>query len=63
MVINKFEVSVYFELATVEADTKPDHLCLELNMLFNDIVKAWAKDKNCIVTTAKTALEGDGYKW
>ena len=63
MVIEKYEVLIGFQLALIKDDQDSHKLCLELNRLFNDMVKAWAKDKNAIVTTPKTSLESDNIKW
>lgn len=58
MIIQQYEVTVEFELAVIAGHERSERLSLELNQLFNDMVRAWAKDKSAMVTTTKTTLAG-----
>jgi len=59
MVINKYRVTISFDMAMMEGRSDPDKVCLELNHLFHEMVKQWAKDKEALVTPTRTMLDGD----
>lgn len=58
MKIDKYKITVQFELAILSDVEKPEWTTLEINQLFHDTVKAWSKDKQVIVTPTTTTLDG-----
>lgn len=59
MKIDKYKVTVQFDLAILSGVERSERTVLEINELFNGAVKAWAKDKQVIVTPTKTTLDGE----
>ena len=59
MQINKYKVRVDFEVAVMSGVMNGDKLVSDLNILFHDMVKAWAKDHQALVTPTRTTLEGN----
>ena len=59
MEINKYKVRVDFDLALMQGRKEEDRLVSELNQLFHDTVKLWAKDHEVLATPTRTTLQGD----
>lgn len=59
MKIDKYKVTVEFDLAILSGVERSEWTVLEINQLFHDMVKLWAKDKSVIVTPTKTTLDGE----
>lgn len=57
MQINKYKVNVEFDMAMVQGVMNSEKLVSELNMLFHDMVKLWAKDHQALATPTRTFLE------
>ena len=58
MKIDKYKVTVEFDLAILSGVERSERTVMEINQLFHDTVKAWAKDKSVIVTPTKTTFDG-----
>jgi hypothetical protein len=59
MKIDKYKVIVEFDLAVLSGVDRSERIVGDLNQLFHDMVKLWAKDKQAIVTATKTTLDGE----
>ena len=59
MEINKYKVRVDFDLALMQGRKEEDRLVSELNLLFHETVKLWAKDHEVLATPTRTTLQGD----
>lgn len=59
MEINKYKVRVDFQIAMMQGFMNDDKLVSELNLLFHDTVKLWAKDHGALATPTRTLLEGE----
>jgi len=57
MNVDKYKVTVEFDLAVLRGDEREERILMELNGLFHELVKTWAKDKSVIVTPTKTSLD------
>lgn len=58
MKIDQYKVTVTFDLAMLSGQDRSERVVLELNGIFHDMVKLWAKDKAAIASPTKTTLEG-----
>jgi hypothetical protein len=57
MKIDKYKVVVEFDLAVMQGFERSDRVALELNGLFNELVKTYVKDKQMMASTTKTSLD------
>lgn len=57
MDVEHYKVNVSFELAFFENNRDDIKICSALNLLFHEMVKAWAKDHQMIATATRTDLE------
>lgn len=57
MKIDQYEVTVKFDLAVMQGHEDADRVALELNKLFHEIVKAWARDRAVMASPTRTTVE------
>lgn len=57
MKIDQYKVTVEFDLAMMQGGERVERTTLELNQLFHDMVKAWARDKPAMTSSTRTTLD------
>jgi len=57
MDVEQYKVKVSFDLYFLKDKRDDVSVCLELNQIFNEMIKVWAKDNQMLATSTHTKLD------